>query len=908
MSAPQTIRHRLTDRLAALVTGAPVQVLVATGLLAIVAFAWSWGRVRLDANTDSLMGTDRPYVAEYLRFVKEFGDLEYAWVVVDSQGTDGVRRMGEAQRAVDLVAARLREEPSIERVNARIGFEDQMRIATWAMPTADLAGLVEGRDALPLIASDGGPGVLLADAQRRLDRLTSEGLFMPREEAERVGASAVLELTAVATAAPAAPEFIGEPRVAEYLVSDSGRLLFVGVMPRKDFSSLGVIEEPLRVIRAAIDEARAQVPGVEVGLTGKPVLQSDEMATTNTDMNISTGVGIVLCMALIMAVFRGWRLPMLTLMAFGVASLLTYAAAAVIYGRLNLLSLVFMLVLAGVGMDYGVFMMSRYLEARRHLGVDAAVRHMMRTALPGNVIGGCTAAGGFFLAWFTEFQGLRELGVVAGVGLLISLVAMSVVLPALIVVADRMLPRDGRGNRPIGAALRPAPARERGGPAVTRRAAWITLTAAAALTVLAGWYGLGTIRFETNLLKLQAAGLESVDWEHRVMDDSAEASWFGACVVDRMDQIPPLVEKLRAQPEIGKLRSVLDAMAMDTPERTALRMQFANAVEAAPMRPRQLPGWGPAELRRAGRDVTSLAGWAEREAPTEAARLRALGERLATLGNLMDPSRHSDAEAQAMRTHVEETVANASRGLRLMADGARRSMRDALPASVRDQMIAPNGRFLVMVHPAGDVWEPAPLERFVSAMRSVDPNATGVPMTVSESMKSMTRSFLLQSVLATLLVVTILWIDLRSVRDVVAAVLSLAAGVAWSVALMALLGSSFNLANFFAVPILIGLGIDSVIHMTNRAHEGGLDHGFGVTRPAVIVTALTTTLAFGALVFAHHQGLRSLGIAMSVGSVCCLVTAVWVLPSILRVVGLRPRHTALRLAGDPAPGEHRGAA
>jgi len=151
MSAPPTIRHRLTDRLAALVTGAPVQVLVATGLLAIVAFAWSWGRVRLDANTDSLMGTDRPYVAEYLRFVKEFGDLEYAWVVVDSQGTDGVRRMGEAQRAVDLVAARLREEPSIERVNARIGFEDQMRIATWAMPTADLAGLVEGRDALPLM-------------------------------------------------------------------------------------------------------------------------------------------------------------------------------------------------------------------------------------------------------------------------------------------------------------------------------------------------------------------------------------------------------------------------------------------------------------------------------------------------------------------------------------------------------------------------------------------------------------------------------------------------------------------------------------------------------------------------------------------------------------------------------------
>ena len=103
---------------------------------------------------------------------------------------------------------------------------------------------------------------------------------------------------------------------------------------------------------------------------------------------------------------------------------------------------------------------------------------------------------------------------------------------------------------------------------------------------------------------------------------------------------------------------------------------------------------------------------------------------------------------------------------------------------------------------------------------------------------------------------------------------------------MALLGSSFNLANFFAVPILIGLGIDSVIHMTNRAHEGGLDHGFGVTRPAVIVTALTTTIGFGMLMFAQHRGLRSLGQLMALASLCCLASSVWLLPAMLRIAGL----------------------
>jgi multidrug efflux pump subunit AcrB len=240
-------------------------------------------------------------------------------------------------------------------------------------------------------------------------------------------------------------------------------------------------------------------------------------------------------------------------------------------------------------------------------------------------------------------------------------------------------------------------------------------------------------------------------------------------------------------------------------------------------------------------------------------------------------------------------MADAAHGLRLMAEGARLGVRDALPAAIRAQMVSPSGKFLVMAHPAHDVWEPEPLERFVAALRIADPHATGVPMTVSESMKSMARSFLEQSVLAVALVSILIWLDLRNMRESLAALASLAIGVVWSVGIMAALGATFNLANFFAVPILVGLGMDSVVHITHRAHEGALEHGFGSTRAAVIVTALTTTVGFGVLVFAHHQGLRSLGIAMAVGSLCCLVTAVWVLPAILRVIGLRPKRAQLRL-------------
>ena len=905
MTEEHSFRHRSADRLARWIVAAPVAVVVSCLLLATVAVAWSWNRVRLDANTDSLMGNDRPYVAEYLRFIKEFGDLEHAWVVIDATAPDGTLHTGSAQLAVDMIDARLRKAPSIDYVNSRITVPEQMRVATWAMPTTELAGLVEGRDALPILASDAGTGSVLADARRRLDRLVSEGLFMPREQAEREGAAAFLELAAIASAAPDAPEFFGTPRETRYLTSDSGRLLFIGVMPRKDFSRFEVIDEPLAAIRSAMAEARAANPDISIGLTGKPVLQADEMATTNSDMNVSSIVGLVLCTALFMGVFRGIKLPLLALLAFMVGCALTYAAAALIYGRLNLLSIVFMLVLVGVGLDYGIHMVARYLEARRHLPTVPSIIHMMRTAVPSNLAGALTSAGVFLLAWFTEFQGLRELGVVSGIGLLLTLAAMVVMLPALLVIFDSRLVKS-----PESSAQRSAFFSQREGVdrALRPAAAWRAVVISCAVALAAGWYGFTHIRFESNLLKLQAKGLESVEWEHRVIDDSASASWFGALIVGSMEEIPPLAERLRAHPEVGQVRSVLDAVVMDTPQRAALRMQFANAVEAAPARPRRATEWDADGIRSAAQRLETLSRFAEGEAANAAGNMRALAQRLHTVADLVKPAQRTPAELELARSSVDNAVARSRSALLAMAEGARRDLRTALPEAVRAQMVSPGGRFLVMAHPAGDMWEVAPLEQFVTALRAEDPHATGAPMTVSESMKSMERSFLQQAILATLMVTILLWVDLRNVRETLAALASLAVGVAWTVGLMAACGTSFNLANFFAIPIMIGLGIDSAIHITHRAHEGALDHGFGSTRRAVIVTALTTTIGFGALILAHHQGLRSLGIAMAAGSACCLVTAVWTLPAMLRIIGLRPKNSGLRLVATQSDAERRGAA
>ncbi|MCP4795871.1 MAG: MMPL family transporter, partial [Phycisphaeraceae bacterium] len=175
-------------------------------------------------------------------------------------------------------------------------------------------------------------------------------------------------------------------------------------------------------------------------------------------------------------------------------------------------------------------------------------------------------------------------------------------------------------------------------------------------------------------------------------------------------------------------------------------------------------------------------------------------------------------------------------------------------------------------------------------------DATGVPITQYESLRDMRRSFILMGTLALGLVTLVVFLDFRTVRDTMLVMTSLLVGLLWTIGIASLLGVSLNVANFFAIPILIGIGVDSAIHMLHRAREcgdGPLD--FKSTRNAVILTACTTGIGFGSLLLARHRGLQSLGAIMAIGSLACMMASVVLLPGLLAMRRTRGHAT------DPAP-------
>ena len=785
----------MIERLALFVTAWPRAVVITAIVLGAVGAWLGVARLRIDGDTDSLIAAERPFMQDYRAFQAEFGDLEGVVIAVDPKGSDAA-----GKRAIDAIAAQLetlQQQSMVSRIGARIEPAEQWRLASWSANDGELAAMAAAAPAIAAIARG--------------------------------------EESAHPLVARALSQAFSQAREPEYLRVPGGTLFLIEAIPAKDFTALEPFTAAIGAIRAKLDEVRVAHPDVDIGLTGKPVLQADEMSTANNDMMRASVGSLVVITVLFIIVFRGIRRPLLAVAAFAIASAWTYGAATILVGRLTLLSTVFMLVLVGAGLDYGVHVVSRYGEMRRRFARAEAVRAALVSVGPGTITGAIGSASVFFLALATDFGGLRELGIVAGTGLLLCAIAMVTVLPALLALAGDERGVEGHVAMPKVAMPKVAVPEAISPPttlsAIALAPPRVSTMLMACVPIVACLLGLPwAFGFQSNLLELQSSNLASVRWERRLFEDSPGASWYAVSMADSLERVAALEVSAQHATAIARTESVLSLVKLDTPARAALRKQVADAVDAP---------------------LVALAN------PTPA-----------------------------------------SEAARWIIEGAQASLRDALPAAVRDRMVSPGGKFLVQYFPSVDAWEEAPLASFVASVHRIDSMATGVPVTQLNSILDMRNAFTRVSWLSIIAVTLIAWFDFRRMSATLLATATVLAGVAMTLGLMPMMGIELNLANFFAIPMLIGLGIDSAVHIIHRARQDPAQ--LATTVRAVAFTALTTAIGFGSLVIAEHRGMRSLGLAMGVGSLCCMYVACVVLPLALARQSSAPTNSGSTPAGNAA--------
>ena len=205
----------------------------------------------------------------------------------------------------------------------------------------------------------------------------------------------------------------------------------------------------------------------------------------------------------------------------------------------------------------------------------------------------------------------------------------------------------------------------------------------------------------------------------------------------------------------------------------------------------------------------------------------------------------------------------------------------SLPPDLVRDWTTPDGRSRVEVYPAGNQNDNETLARFVAAVRRVAPGATGAPVSIQESGRTVVGAFAEAGALALAAISLLLLFVLRSLRDTLLTLAPLFLAGLLTLAISVLIGLPLNFANIIALPLLFGIGVAFNIYFVMAWRRGATDFLQSSLTRAILFSALTTTAAFGSLCFSNHPGTASMGLLLALSLGCTLISALLFLPALL---------------------------
>jgi hypothetical protein len=909
---------RISRILAGLALRFPWAVLTAAAIATVLSLGLVAARLEFRfSHTDLIADGDR-YRKLEAQDRLEFEEVpDRVVVVVRADDPDRARAFAAA------LGGRWERDPRIERVLYRIDLAALKEKALWYLSPEDLARLhrtlAEHRERLAEMAGSR----TLDDLFARINRAITTTLvgrvftgFLDDEDAAGTPPDLTLllsllrELTAWvegsrtyrspwASALGGAPE--GPPRDG-YLWSDDARLLLVLADPREHPTELNRFATAISAMRADIRELQDTYPGLEVGLTGRAVIEADEMAVAQRDMTLATLVAVAGVAALLVAFLGGLVRPTFATITLLVGCAWALGVATLAVGHLNILTIVFVPMLIGLG-DHSIHLLTRF-EEERAAGwplPEALSRTLAGTGM-GIVVATGTTALAFATLLLTGFKGLVELGLISASGILLTALATLTVLPALLVL-------DARWRRPV---LARRPVEAAWAVRVTRwhRRPTHILVASA---LLAGFavLGLGGVRFDLNLLRLQGRGSEAVVWAQRVAEHTSRSILFDEVVVGSLGEAARARAALRARPSVAAVDSVLSVLPEEPESKRALIRELRPLVAALPV-PAAAPD--PVDLNALRSALERIRfkmidgdpaapGSVEEASRRDRREARALIDRSLAAAARVGPAAASDALA-AFQAELFRDLADTVRTLRRQPDSEPVTIAD-LPPEIRARYVGRTGQQRLFVYPAEDVWEFEPLTRFVADVRAVTPDARGTTTSTWAYLRALRDGYTRAALYAAAGVAALAVLTFRGVGPAALALTPLALGALWTLGLMGALGLTFNAANLLFLPLVVAVGIDNGMYLVHRFREPHAGSGERVplapsAGKAITLASLTNMVGFGSLMVSSHHGVWSLGALVTLGVACLWIASVATLPSLLTILD-QPRGALRARASSAAP-------
>ena len=613
-------------------------------------------------------------------------------------------------------------------------------------------------------------------------------------------------------------------------------------------------------------------------ITGNPVLNYEEMIGIAWDVMLGgvacfVFVGFVLVIAL-----RSVRLAIASLATLLVGLVWTAAFATVAVGHLNLVSLSFAVLFIGLGVDFAIHLGMNY-AALRHDGLDHQRALFDAIDYVGSSLVLCTLTTsiGFFVFVPTEYAGVAELGLIAGTGMLIILFLTLTMFPALI--SSWLTLPEGITTKASLRFRSDAPGALRNHAALVR---WSALVAGVAALLT-----LPNITFEPNVIDMRDPTTESVQAFNDIAASNDHGSpWYANALAPDLEAAGALAEQLAALDLVSHTVTLADYVPTEQEEKREILADLAFIIgdsEADPGATANIPPEEQLAALRDLRDYLAEMGFGKGEA-----RLQGSVRRLESV--LDDFVTRVDA-GEDLVTALDNLELVLLAQLPIHLERLRNALEpdeitlESLPRDIVKRMIAPDSRARVIAYPTENLQRDAQaLERFVDAVHSVQPDATGMSANIIAFGRATVHSLEQALVSALIAIALLLWLLWRRPTEMLLVLTPLLLGAVLTCATMVAFGMAFNFANVIVIPLLFGIGVDSAIHLVHRANLGDAGEGglLGTTTArAIFYSAGTTAASFGALGFSAHRGISSLGTTLVIGLVYTLLCTLIVLPALI---------------------------
>ncbi|MBT6297451.1 MAG: MMPL family transporter, partial [Nitrospina sp.] len=484
-----------------------------------------------------------------------------------------------------------------------------------------------------------------------------------------------------------------------YLVSANERLMFILLAHNENNKEDRSTLNSINLLRKLIKKTHTEFPEIEVGLTGEDVIAADEMAITQVDVRNASQIALFGVTLLFIIAYRGVIKPLFAVLSLVIALCWSVGWATLVVGHLNILTIVFTTILIGLGIDFGIHILERYKEERMS-GSNAlnALQKTVQGTGRGNFAGAVTTALAFGGMVFTDFIGIVELGKISSGGIFFCMISMILVLPAFISLEEKI--------------RKPKYAQER----FEYRASWLELCFkshrlvifVAMFLIILSLFSLRAVKFDYNLLNLQAHGTEAVKYEMKVIEQAGRSAWSVALLTDSLEETIKKHHALEKLSAVGNVESIVSLLPENQKEKIEYIKELRPFLRDLTVKAEVSQVSQPSLIKTMKKIRFKLQGKDDKGEVVEARKLSQVFLDVSEEQSVEITEKRLNKFSEYLFADYRDKVAD----LKMNIDVSPVSVAE-IPKSLRKRYVSQNGVYLITVYPSVDVWNIDQREEFL---------------------------------------------------------------------------------------------------------------------------------------------------------------------------------------------------